>query len=203
MITTPTIPTLSSPQLLDAALLEIQTKLTDGLSWLDQAFGKAIRLEEMVDGRKRTYPAIYVKDNEYFPIGPDQHIGNFSFFDVEDGEGIEWSEYGSDKINARLALVLWFDYRDVYADPNNRSIENIKKDVKDVLKAMRLTRSHISFNRFWTNAEQVYKGYSRIYANPNLVGKERPALENRNYFWKRPFGCLRIEGEIIVKEKIC
>ena len=189
MITTPTIPTLSSPQLIDVALLEIQTALTGGLSWLDQAFGKAELVTDKVDNRTVRIPAIYTGGIEYLKMLPDNHIGNFSFFDVEDGEEIEWSEYGTDYINARISLILWFDYRDVYVDPNNRSIENVKKDVKDVLKAMRLTRSHVTFDRFFDQFQNVYGRYQVDHI--------------QNKFWMRPFGCLRIEGDIRIKEKVC
>ncbi len=190
MIKNPSIPTITDPQLIDAALAEINTKLVAGLSWLNSAFGKAIRLEETVDGKKRAFPAIYTGETlgtEYIKLIPDSHLGNFSFFDVEDGDEAKWVGRNYDQFVSRIGLVFWFDFRDVYpSDHTTRTIDNVKATVYRLLKEMRLTKSTISFNKFHERKERVYRGYWV------------PDMDNQ--FYMRPYGLFRLDGEIRYRE---
>lgn len=192
MLTTPTIPTITDPQLIDAALLEIQGKLETGLDWLDVAFGKSYRLQETVDGKKRFFPAVYyggASGNEYLKLIPDSHIGNFCFFDVEEGEKSNRVARSYDQFVADLALIFWFDFRTVFPSPDNhvnRTLENVKAEVYRLLKEMRLTTCSIAFNQFFERKEEVYRGYWV------------PDMDNQ--FYMRPFGLFRLEGQIIYKE---
>lgn len=185
MIKNPTIPAITDPQLLDVALAEINGKLTAALTWLDYAFGKAYAL----DGENRVIPAIYTgATTEYLKLLPDAHIGNFSFFDVEDGEQSEWTGRNYDLFTTSVSLIFWFDFRDIYPnDHKTRTTENVKAAIYRTLKEMQLTKSSISFTRIYEKKDEVFRGY------------EMPDSK----FYMRPYGQLRFEGEIMYKENHC
>ena len=182
MIRTPAVPVLVDPKLIDVALSEIQTILTTELSWLDHAFGKAQRLKRDDGAKTVTYPAVYIGVKDYLPAFPDSHIGNFAFFDIQDGEEITNGRQTVD-FEANFGLIVWFDYRSVYsADWQERSIDNVKAEVIEVLKNAVLSQSSISLVRSWERSESIYKGYT-----DNEVDRQ---------FLMRPYGGFKIEGII-------
>jgi|VirMetMinimDraft_7_1064189.scaffolds.fasta_scaffold08928_2 hypothetical protein len=188
MIRTPQIPTLAEPKLIDLALLEIQTALTAKLPWLNHAFGKAQRLKEERDGRIVIYPGVYAGSEDYLEVFPDSHIGNFSFFDVDDGEEMNGMNRASIAFEAKIGLVVWFDYRKVYpGDWQQRSIENVKAEVIEALNTSAFRRSSVIFYKAWERSESIYKGYSD--------------KEIMQQFLMRPYGGLKIEFFIKYQEK--
>ena len=183
MITTPTIPTYSPARLIDAALLEIQDGLTTQLSWLNTAFGKAQRLVRRKDGREVFYPGVWYGEADYLPVFPDGHIGNFSFFDVEDGQTVEREPGFHGEMVADFGLVFWFDFRDVYpVGWELRTTENVKADVLSALKAIKIDRGAFRINQIFERAENMYPGYT--------------ISEIDDQFLMRPYGGFRIEGEL-------
>lgn len=185
---TPQIPTLADAKLIDKALLPIQTSLTTKLSWLNHAFGKAQRLKEVVEGKTVIYPGVYVGGEEYLKVFPDSHIGNFTFFDIEDGEELDHKGRGNVDFSVNFGLVVWFDYRTVYqADWQQRTIENVKSEVIDALKTTLLPiGSSLRITRSWERSENIYKGYTD--------------KEIREQFLMRPFGGFKLEGELQFSE---
>ncbi len=184
---TPQIPTLADATLIDKAFLEIQTSLVAKLDWLDHAFGKAQRLKKMTDGKVVIYPGVYVGQEEYLNVFPDEHIGNFTFFDMEDGEDLDHKGRGNINFTASFGLIVWFDYRKVYPnDWQQRTIENVKAEVIDALKRTLTRQSSITLTRTWERSENIYKGYTN--------------KEVRQQFLMRPYGGFKIEGDITFKE---
>lgn len=184
---TPQVPTLIDPQLIDKAFMEIQTSLVAKLDWLDHAFGKAQRLKEQVEGKTVIYPGVYVGQEEYLNVFPDEHIGNFTFFDSYDGEDLDHKGRGNISFSAKFGLIVWFDYRTVYPnDWQQRTIENVKAEVIDAMKRTLTSLSSIRMTHTWERSEDIYKGYTD--------------KEIRQQFLMRPFGGFRIEGNIIFNE---
>lgn len=180
MIKAPTIPTLIDPKLIDVVLLEIQTGLAGKLSWLNHAFGKAQMLSELKDNRIIKSPSVYIGKEDYLSVFPDSHIGNFIFFDVDDGQQISNTGRKVQDYRAKVGLIVWFDFRTVYpTDWKNRTVENVKSDVVDAVNSLRLVSSQIRMTTYWETAERVYKGYTD--------------KEIKNQFYMRPFGGFRID----------
>lgn len=184
MIKMPTIPQPVEPKLIDVALLEIQAALTDNVSWLNHAFGKAQRLTEVKEKRQVRFPAVYIGKEDYLKVFPDSHIGNFSFFDVEDGQ--EVAHMGGRRVQdykTKMGLIVWFDFRTVYeSDWERRTVENAKSEVIDAIKAMTLVHSQIRMTKTWERAEKIYRDYTD--------------KEIDNQFLMRPFGGFRIDMDI-------
>ena len=185
---TPNIPTLAEPRLIDLAFAELQTALVAKLDWLDHAFGKAQRLKEQRDKKTVTYPAVYAGRKEYLEVFPDEHIGNFTFFDVEDGEEIGHIGRATINLEVKFGLIVWFDYRKVYrSDWQQRTIENVKAEVIEAIKTSTLSRSSIRMEKSWERSENIYKGYTD--------------KEVRQQFLMRPYGCFRIDCIIRFRDK--
>ena len=51
-------PIIPNPVMLDAVIGEIQQGLTDNISWLDAAFGRAQRLTKMMNGKRIVTPNV-------------------------------------------------------------------------------------------------------------------------------------------------
>lgn len=183
MVRNPLVPNLAEPVMLDAALLEIQMHLLAGLDWLNNAFGKIERREK----NARTFPAVFVggggNGEDYINLMPDSHLGNYSFFDIEDGEDVNKFSKRSGEMEAKFNLVFWFDYKKVYPiDYELKSIENVKRDILAVFGGTGMRNSTVRIEKFYQKKENVFRGF-------NMDGiKELNA--------KRPYGMLRMSGEI-------
>ena len=189
MIKAPTIPVLTQPKLIDLALLEIQTGLVVKLSWLDKAYGKAQKQSKIIDKRARKYPAVYIGEENYLKVFPDGHIGNFIFFDVEDGAEIAHTGRKIQDYKAKVGMIVWFDFRDVYpADWKLKTVENVKFDVLNAFTTLTLPNSQIQIQKSWEEADNIYKGYDH--------------KEIDNKFLMRPFGGFRIDFDMKYTDKV-
>lgn len=188
MIRTADMPTPADPQLIDVALVELQAVLLDGLSWLSKAYGKAERRVREVDSRSRYYPAAYVHTKDYVSLLPDEHIGNFVWFDVEDSQEVDYVPRGWSELRSRAGLVFWFDYRTIYPnDYHTRTIENVKSEVLRLLTTTTLQNSTLTVQSFDERAESVYRSYS--------------IDEVKNQLLMRPYGAFRLNALLRYREK--
>lgn len=190
MISTPTIPVPTSPKLWDYAVAELQTELTDNISWLTSAFGKAQRRAMPApDGREIRFPAVYSGKGDYISMLPDGHLGNYCWLDVDDYQDLPYERTDYNEIRAQVGLVFWLDLRTAYpSDYENRTIEHAKNDVLVALRAARLTRSILLIDRMAERAENIYRGYT--------------VSEIATQFLMFPYTGFRLEGEMICRE-IC
>lgn len=181
-------PIIKAPELLDVVINNIQTGLTDNLGWLDKAFGRAERLVKYGANQKKIYtPNIYIGGNEYQEVTPDAGIGNFSFFWIDDPQAVDWTPKQSIGLKSPFSLIVWFDYRTVFNDPNTRNKERIKRDILDVLNGgFWLKDGRIEINRIYELAENIYRGFSLD--------------EVENQFLMSPYGGFRFEGIMEVTE---
>lgn len=184
-----TVPTLAEPKMIDLALQEVNTMLTNELSWLNYAFGKCEKRVEEVDNRKVTFPAIHVGQNEYEPLFPDSHKGNFSFFDVPDAsEGTIRGRLNTD-IKAKFSLIVWFDFDKVYpVNTDQYTTRNVIAQFTELFRTK--TFNLVKFGpsmKYYEEGANIYKGYTD--------------KEIQSQFLMRPFGGFRIEGEIMYHEK--
>ena len=168
---------LNNPTLLDAAFNNVNAALLRKLGWLDNAFGKCEKLKE----DDFIFPAIYTGENkEYLKLFPDEYLKNFSYFDTNQKEDIQWTKGIFSRMTADFGLVFWFDFRNVYS-AGHYTLENIKKDILDVLA----TIPNIEINEVVDNESEIYSGYSYDQIN--------------NQHLMRPYGGLRFNGTVSYK----
>ena len=183
---------LINPVLEDRALQSIQTHLESKINWLDKAYGRASKLAITKEGRTVYYPAIpaneEVSGKEYLTLWPDEHLGNFCFFDLRDEQVIEsWGK--RDMLNNRYrfgaSLIFSFNLRTIYGETywKNNTVANVANEIFILgLATFAAMGVSLSASRYFVNTENVYRGYSHN--------------ELKNQFNMRPYGCLRIDLDI-------
>ena len=197
--------TLTSPVLEDAALLLVQTKLEDGLSWLTTAYGRASRFVQRSGnigeayypaGREIVSPVVYGESStgeDYIRLFPDDTLGNFSYFDLTDEQRIDSYATKSPAKNIYkfgADLVVWFDFRTVYPSPADwkaYSVANVLQEVSDVLQESQIAGVSIEIERYYYSVENIYRGYDH--------------KEIANQFAARPYGCFKIATTITYRKQ--
>lgn len=188
----PNAPIISAPVLVDAKIAELQQILVANLPWLDAAFGRAQRLSKKMNGKTIITPNVYCGgwrghgENDYIEVSPDSKIGNFSFFEVNDPETVEWQYRQQMEIVTPFSLIFWFDTRRIFGVGDNRNISHLKNEILTLLNGrtgLRFhTNGHLTITQIYERAENIYRGYS--------------LSEIDNQFLMHPFGGLRFDGTI-------
>lgn len=178
---------IENPELVDRVINQIQDGLANNLPWLNHVFGRAERLVKSINGKKYYEPHSYITGNEYIPLSPDSHLGNFCFFLVDDPDIINWVPGMQSGHKYPVSIVFWFDMRTITNSANNRNIEAVKLQIMRILNGGFWLRSgNLVFNRVYEKAENIYKGFN--------------IDEIDNQFLMHPFAGLRFEGEIEISE---
>ena len=180
---------MTRPELLGIVIEEIRQALQGGIPWLDNAFGRAERLVRHDPSGRRVYsPAVHKGDgNEYRYLTPDGGDGNFCFFWIADPQQVEWVPRQSVGLSAPFSLIFWWDYRRIYGDASTRDPEPLKKQVLDLLNGGFWLRSgSVKVGRIYELAENIYQGFTLD--------------EVDNQFLMHPYGGMRLEGTLFVKE---
>lgn len=176
-----------SPSLMDRVVASLQDGLAKSLPWLDHAFGIAERLVKEQDGVRRYTPNIYLGGDEYLLLLPDQGLGNFAFFTIDDPEQVEWSVGDTSRLTATFSLIVWLDMRTVEDDNDERNTEAIKAQV---LRAMNggiwVRTGSIALSAIYSRAENVFAGFTLD--------------EVDNQFLMSPYTGFRYEGMMMVKD---
>lgn len=189
-------PVIKNPVMLDRVIGEIQTGLIGNLSWLNVAFGRSQRLTKEMNGRRFMTPNVFCGgwnghgENDYIEVSPDSHIGNFSFFEIDDPQTIDAGPWAR-TIQAPFALIFWFDLRRVYNEPDNRNTEYLKAQILHVLNGRagwHLQQGRIVLNRIYERNENIYRGYS--------------LSEIDNQYLMHPFAGFRFEG-LLEFDELC
>lgn len=177
-----TIPDLFEAHPLDLAFLELQVILKGGLPWLKTAYGKAETKVFNDEKQKEVAPAIYSGGNDYQKLFPDEHLGNFSFFNTVDGRETAFERQGSEG-KADFSLIIWFDFKTVYPNTHEqRNVRHVIKQVTDLLRKSALVNSSIRIGKVFEEGKNIYKEYSD--------------KEIETQFLMRPYGGFRLEGLI-------
>lgn len=188
------VPTIKDAVMLDKFLAEIQGALVENLNWLDVAFGKAQRLTKMQGGKRIVYPSVYCGgwnghgQNDYIEVSPDSHIGNFSFFDIEDPQTID-ADVWARTIRVPFGLVVWFNLEKVYGEKNNRNTEYLKAQILDIVNGhigWIMRGGRVEVDRCYERVENIYRGYT--------------LNEIDNQFLMHPYGGFRFDGTLQFEE---
>ena len=184
-----TIPSKTDAKLLDVPCDLIAAKLAARLSWLDNAYGKC---ETYIEGKGRersVYPVIFTGGNtgrKMLKLLPDNKLGNFCFIDTADSQKISITG-GGIQVECPIEIIFWFDYRKIYADDQNRTIENVKFEVLDAL------RYGVPNVVIELNSMKINEGDFNIYKNYDK-------LEAIKGYLKRPYGGFSVSTTIIYQE---
>lgn len=180
-------PRITTPYLFDKVIRELQQALKEGLPWLENSFGRVERRVTEVNERRLYVPAIYQEDGQYGIMLPDDRLGCYSFFVMHDPQEVLNRMQTEVRIKSPFSLIVWVDMRRVEKKmrmPDERNTEYIKEQVLSVIETASKRKGHISINRIYERAENVFDGFSLDEVN--------------NQFLMSPFAGFRFYGEMIV-----
>jgi len=180
-------PRITTPYLFDKVIRELQQALKEGLPWLENSFGRVERRVTEVNERRLYVPAIYQQDGMYGIMLPDDRLGCYSFFVMHDPQEVLNRMQTEVRIKSPFSLIVWVDMRRVEKKmrmPDERNTEYIKEQVLSVIETASKRKGHISINRIYERAENVFDGFSLDEVN--------------NQFLMSPFAGFRFYGEMIV-----
>ena len=159
------------PALFDRCICSLQDGLAKELPWLDHCFGRIERL---------------VKD-EYMLLLPDQGLGNFCYFVMDDPEEVQWNVGERSRLQSTFSLVVWVDMRTI-EDDDTRNTEEVKAQILRALNGGIWVRSgSIKVEKIYSRAENVFAGFTLD--------------EVDNQFLMSPFAGWRFEGTMIVNDE--
>jgi hypothetical protein len=171
------------PHLFDVPIDEIQTALDNECSWLNTIFGRCERLVKEINGNKYYTANWHKAGNDYIWIAPDEGLGNFCFFVLDEPTNLEPYHAGDvTRSTIGFSLILWCDLRTIY---ESRDTEAIKEEILKILNGhTHLHSGRMSINRVYERAENVFREFDYD--------------EIDNQFMMHPFAAFRFEGELIV-----
>lgn len=179
--------TKSNPVLLDRVIQDLQKAFIDNLSWLNYAFGKVAKLNQIINEREYAYPAIYLENAEYQSVLPDDKLGNFSFFEVDDPQTFVSYLPQKSGLRVKVAIIFWYSLATVYNDKKQLYTEEVKDNVLRLINTPGLLKSgSIMIERLFEKAENIYKGYSLKQVDSQYL--------------MYPYAGMRIECEIKIHE---
>lgn len=178
---------VSNPALFDRCICSLQDGLVKELPWLDHCFGRVERLVKETNGMKRYTPNIYLGKDEYLLLLPDQGLGNFCYFVMDDPQDVQWNVGERSRLQSTFSLVVWVDMRTV-EDDDTRNTEAVKAQILRALNGGIWVRSgSIRIENIYSRAENVFNGFTLD--------------EVENQFLMSPFAGWRFEGTMMVNDE--
>lgn len=181
------LPIHTTPYLFDKVIGQLQADLKEGLLWLDCSFGRAERLVKTVDGKRIYTPNVYKGGDQYELLLPDDRLGCFSFFVLQEPQEVLNRMQTEVRIKTPFSLIVWVDMRRVektMSMADERNSEYVKEQVLSILGTVRLTKGSVSVSKIYERAENVFEGFSLD--------------EVQNQFLMSPFAGFRFQGEMFV-----
>lgn len=172
-----------NPHLFDVAINEIQTALYNECAWLNNIFGRCERLVKEINGRKEFTANWYKGGNDYIWIAPDEGLGNFCFFVLDEPTDLETYFAGDvTRCNIGFSLIVWCDLRTINV---GRDTEAVKEEILKILNGhVHLFAGRMTVNKIYERAENVFREFDYD--------------EIDNQFMMHPFAAFRYEGELII-----
>lgn len=182
------VPIIENPVLFDKVIADIQTGLAEKFEWLDFSFGRAERLVQIINGKKFYTPNVYIgRGLDYTPVSPDSGFGNFSFFELEEPQHLDWIQGVQSDWKVDFAIIIWFNIAKVLQNKNSRNKELIKSELINFLNGgFKLSEGSIEINKVYEKSENIYRGYS--------------IEEIENQFLMHPFCGFKFVGEMRVEQ---
>ena len=173
----------TNPHLFDAAIDEIQSSLASNIDWLDTIFGRCERLVKIIEGKKYFSANWYDKGNDYILVAPDENLGNFVFFTLDEPTDLIDYAHGDNTLcRIGFSIILWCDLRTINV---GRDTEDVKEQMLKTLNGHTYLRNgHFIINKVWQKAENVFEDFDYD--------------EIDNQFFMHPFAGFRFEGELEV-----
>lgn len=187
MINIPTVPKPENPAFVDKIIVQVQDSLKNNLSWLTHSFGQCQRLVTNKNRKEYFYPGVHIRNGKYQNVFPNKDLGNFSFFIVEDPQGVDFRPHTTNNVRLKYSIVFWVDLDKIFGKQIDRNKEEVKAEIVKVLtRKTFLTFGRIDIRQIYEQAENIYKGFT--------------VKEIDSQFLMQPYYGFRFEGEMLFNE---
>lgn len=193
----PAVPKPENPAFIDKVIVQLQDILKANLPWLNYSFGRAQKMSTVRNDKPYTYPAIHIGKGEYVNVFPDDTLGNFSFFIVEDPQNVLTEvQHAQNKLTVRYSIVVWVDLNSIFGMATDRNSEALKEQVLSVLtKQTFLNYGRITIDKIFEQAESIFRDY-----NIRTLNRGYDTKELQSQFLMQPYYGFRLEGDMTILE---
>lgn len=132
---------------------KMQKALAKKVTWLEKAFGIAYR--EQNRGLEGFRPELYLGNNEYIEVFPDDSITGMCFFDVEDL--ISRTGDADRNFVATINIIFFVNLGEAYPSLQHRADAEARQEVINVLRKYDYG---FSINNIVKGVDNVYDRYS-------------------------------------------
>ena len=158
----PSIPIPTNPVFIDIAIGEIQN-LLGGLSWLSYSFGRSYTKVEMRSGDETRVPMVYKGSAEYLPVQFNDNLQAQSFFEVgsQEIEG-DYDQFTLNYYRTPMSIIVWANLKkiDSVKGDNYYFAEELKRDVRNILRETTLLYSQITMTSIEENIDSIFSNYT-------------------------------------------
>jgi hypothetical protein len=177
-----------TPVLTDKIISQVNQHLLSKLPWLDNLYPEAEKLrvkDDKTPFRQRVlyYPAVFIDQNNYLPMYPDQGNGNFLFWLLHDNQDqiLNFKPNDFQDIKQAFSIIIWYD---VNSASNELGTRNIAKVQREVLNALTQVFAPDLNQLVVTNIE---KEVQNIYKEFNFTNIE-------DQYTMHPWAAMRVNG---------
>jgi len=151
-------PIISNPVGIDFVIQEIQNGLST-ISWLEYSFGKAYEKKEVRDNVVYDLPKVWIGNNEFQSVEPNDTVKSFSFIENFETEFIsDWETRRYDHISTTsLSIVVFANLERIDNTRDYIFTEELKEDVLNVLRNVQYISSVDTINK---GLDQAYSRWS-------------------------------------------
>jgi hypothetical protein len=155
----PSVPTITNPVDLDAAIQRIQVDLDTKIPWLEKSFGRARAHPSTVGNDTiRIEPKVYQNNGEYYPVLPNDALRSYSFFRLSNDRRPEDYSPNTPTLYevTRTDLIVWGNLQSIDRTKDYVFTDELINDVRQVLNFS----PDVTIVRLWDERpEQVFRGY--------------------------------------------
>ncbi len=158
----PPIPVPPNPVFIDKAIEEIQL-LLGTLPWLTHSFGRSYVKVEMRSGSELRVPMVYKGLAEYLPVQFNDNLQAQSFFEVGSQEILgEYDQFNLNYYSVPTSIIFWANLKkiDSVKGDNYYFAEQLKKDVRDILRNTPLLSHQIEITSIDEDIDAIFNNYN-------------------------------------------
>ncbi len=175
------------PKNFDEAVGYIQQSLNDNLPFLNNIFGICERTVKMIDGRKYYSPSWFLNKYDYINLLPDDKLGNYCFFTLDEPREIEHEQGLKPKHTSGFNIIIWVDMRDNILTDDDRNLNWLLEYILEGIYATHMVRGRFTIDKVYNRAENIFQGFTTD--------------EVDNQYLMQPYTGFRLHGEITIYEE--